>query len=229
MPLQVQQLALGSGMLSVNAYLISGDAGFVLIDTGMRRHRALLDSKLAEAGCIPGSLNLVLITHGDADHIGNARHVRDTYDSPVAMHASDVEMAAEGNMFAGRKAPNPVVKALLGLAAGVREEDRFSPDVLLDESSDLTDYGLPGARILLLQGHSAGSIALVLEDGSLLCGDVMENRTSPKLGSIMDDVPLAQQSVQRLLTLDIGTVYPGHGRPFQISEYPRETAERSPV
>jgi len=216
-------------MLSVNAYLILGDAGFVLVDTGMRRHRALLDSKLAEAGCVPGSLNLVLITHGDADHIGNARHVRDTYRAPVAMHASDVEMAAEGNMFAGRKAPNPVVKALLGLAAGVREEDRFSPDVLLDESSDLTDYGLPGARILLLQGHSAGSIALVLEDGSLLCGDVMENRSSPKLGSIMDDVPLAQRSVQRLLTLDIGTVYPGHGRPFQISEYPRDTAEGSQV
>jgi glyoxylase-like metal-dependent hydrolase (beta-lactamase superfamily II) len=121
-------------------------------------------------------------------------------------------------MFAGRSSPKAVVKTLLPLLVRLPTADRFEPDVLLAEGSDLSDYGLGGARVVLLQGHSAGSVGLILEDGSLFCGDVMENRTAPKIGSIMDDVPTAEAALARLETMDVGTVYPGHGRPFQFKE-----------
>ena len=116
------------------------------------------------------------------------------------------------------RAPGWVARILLPLIARLPEKNRFEPDVLVDEESDLSEYGLPGAQILSLGGHSAGSIALLLDDGSLFCGDVLENRKVPKLGSIMDDVPTAQASVDRLKTLNVGTVYPGHGTPFEMSE-----------
>jgi hydroxyacylglutathione hydrolase len=218
MPSTVTRLELGSGMFGVNAYLIQTDLGFVLVDTGMRNQQAALEKRLAEERVTPGSLKLILITHGDFDHIGNVAYLRRVSSAPVAMHEGDVRMARDGDMFAGRRRPGLGARLLLPLVARLPEKSRFEPDVLLDEESDLTEYGLPGARILSLHGHSAGSIALLLDDGSLFCGDVLENRKTPRLGSIMDDVPTAQASVDRLKTLGVGTVYPGHGAPFEMAD-----------
>ena len=78
----ITRLELGSGLLSVNAYLIKSGSGFVLVDTGLRRYRARLDRRLGELGCTAESLRLVIITHGDADHIGNAAHLRKALDAP---------------------------------------------------------------------------------------------------------------------------------------------------
>lgn len=41
--------------------------GFVLIDTGFSVKRALLLQMLHEAGCKPGDIRFVLITHGDVE------------------------------------------------------------------------------------------------------------------------------------------------------------------
>jgi hydroxyacylglutathione hydrolase len=190
----------------------------VLVDTGTRRQRSKLAERLRAHGCGPGSLKLILITHGDPDHIGSAAHVRKEFGAPIAMHEGDVQMSATGNMFSGRKGPNRLVRAVVSLVFRLPEEDRFEPNVLIDEGSDLTEYGLAGAKVLLLGGHSAGSIALLLADGSLLCGDVLENRKTPRLGSIMDDVPTAEAGVRRLQTMDVGTIYPGHGKPFAFAD-----------
>jgi len=48
-----------------NAYLVEAEAGFVLIDTGFRFDRRRLDRALSDAGCRPGDLKLVVITHGN--------------------------------------------------------------------------------------------------------------------------------------------------------------------
>ncbi|MCL4368517.1 MAG: MBL fold metallo-hydrolase [Actinobacteria bacterium] len=224
----ITRLALGRGVFSVNCYLIKTDLGFVLVDTGTRRQRAKLAGGLRAQGCEPGSLKLILITHGDFDHIGNAAHVRRTFSAPIAMHEGDAPMSASGDMFLGRKRPNRLVRALLSLVARLPEEDRFAPDVLIDEGSDLTGFGLPGAEVLLLRGHSAGSIALLLVGGSVLCGDVLENRKAPRLASIMDDLPAAEASVGRLKTRKVTTVFPGHGKPFELADLGAPDGRRNP-
>ncbi len=104
------------------------------------------------------------------------------------------------------------------LALRLPAEDRFVPDIELAEDADLAEYGLAGVRVLKLAGHSSGSVALLFEDGSLICGDLLENRSAPKLGSIMDDVPAAKRSMERLRGLEPRTVYPGHGAPFDFAE-----------
>jgi glyoxylase-like metal-dependent hydrolase (beta-lactamase superfamily II) len=134
------------------------------------------------------------------------------------MHQSDVEMSANGDMFAGRNRPSWPVRTLASLTLRLPEEDRFEPDVLVDEGCDLSEYGLAGTQVVLLCGHSAGSIALLLADGSLFCGDVLENRKTPRLGSILDDPLAAKTSVERLGTMMVGTVYPGHGSPFEFGQ-----------
>src|SRR5271157_516411 len=68
--IQVITLPLPHRMGSVNCYLIQTSTGQYLIDSGGSNARKELHRELEGAGCLPGSLNLVILTHGDFDHIG---------------------------------------------------------------------------------------------------------------------------------------------------------------
>jgi glyoxylase-like metal-dependent hydrolase (beta-lactamase superfamily II) len=208
-------MALGMG--SVNCYLLSGGNGYVLIDTGAPNAQAMLRTEMECLGCVPGSLNLIVLTHGDFDHTGNAAYIRSAFRSQIAMHADDAGMAEHGDMFANRKKSNSILKFLAPRLIGFGKTRRFVPDVFLRDNSALSEYGLE-ARVVEIPGHSKGSIGILTAGGELFCGDLFENTRQPALGSIMDDVSTAIRSAERLRSLGIGTVYPGHGKPFSMDQ-----------
>jgi glyoxylase-like metal-dependent hydrolase (beta-lactamase superfamily II) len=61
---------------TVNSYLVKTENGYILIDTGFPRNRAVLDEEIQKAGCRPGNLDLIVMTHGDGDHSGNGEYAR---------------------------------------------------------------------------------------------------------------------------------------------------------
>src|SRR5512139_3425317 len=81
MPTAIQpiRLALPYKFGSVNCYLITTGTGYLLIDTGSSNQRAELEQALESAGCSPGDLKLIVLTHGDFDHTGNAVHLREKF------------------------------------------------------------------------------------------------------------------------------------------------------
>jgi glyoxylase-like metal-dependent hydrolase (beta-lactamase superfamily II) len=197
----------------VNYYLIPTTTGCVLIDTGSSTARKALLEQLKNNGCDKDNLNLVILTHGDFDHTGNAAYLRSIFSSKLAMHQLDSGMVEYGDMFVNRKQPNFLVKSLIPLFTGFGRSERFIPDIFLDDGFDLAPYGLD-ARVLSLPGHSAGSIGILTKEGELLCGDLFENVKGPGLNSIMDDPKTAAISMARLEKLNIRQVFPGHGQPF---------------
>ena len=213
-------LSLPLNIATVNCYLIQTDMGFVLIDTGSPDRHAALERKLETARCLPGELNLIVITHGDFDHIGNAAYLRDRFRTRIAMHRDDVGMAENGDVMSNRTKTNIITRALaplIPLLFGYGRSKRFTPDVLLEDGSDLSEDGLD-AQVLSIPGHSKGSIAVLTSDGDLFCGDLFENTAGPALNSIMDDLVAAEESVARLRDLHVKTVYPGHGQPFLLDQ-----------
>ena len=80
---------------TVNCYVVDSGAGLVLIDTGSPNGRAVLVAELVRAGCRPGDLKLIVLTHGDFDHAGNAAYLREKYGAPIAMHRDDAGMAEQ--------------------------------------------------------------------------------------------------------------------------------------
>jgi hypothetical protein len=48
---------------TVNCYLVETGTGSVLIDTGSSNRRAELEGELTSAGCKPGDLKLIVLTH----------------------------------------------------------------------------------------------------------------------------------------------------------------------
>ncbi len=210
-------LPLPMGMGKVNAYLLRAGSGFVLIDTGGSGSRAALAQELERAGCQPGALRLIVLTHGDFDHSGNALHLRRVLGAQIAMHPGDAGMVERGDMFDNRARPNALIRALVPLFTGFGKAERFAPDLLLGEGDDLAAYGLD-ARALSIPGHSKGSIGVLTSAGELFCGDLLENMKGPVLNSLIDDADAARASLARLRTLNIGLVYPGHGEPFGLDE-----------
>jgi hydroxyacylglutathione hydrolase len=85
-------LPLPLNMSHVNAYLVRTDHGFYLVDSGMTNARRQIEQALEHLCCRPGDLKLILITHGDFDHTGNAAYLRAKFGAKIAMHQGDSGM-----------------------------------------------------------------------------------------------------------------------------------------
>ena len=205
-------------MGTVNCYLVKTDTGFVLIDTGASNKRAELESALASAGCKPGNLDLIILTHGDFDHISNAAYLADKFGTRIAMHKDDVGMAEHGDMFWNRSSGNALIRILAPIFYRFRKANRFRPDIYIEEGYDFSEHGFE-AQALSIPGHSKGSIGLLTVGSDLFCGDLLENSGQPATNSIMDDSAACEASIQKLHGFEINTVYPGHGSPFPMDSF----------
>ena len=209
---------------SVNCYLIETDTGYILIDTGCSNKRTDLEKELESAGCKPGNLKLIVLTHGDFDHTGNAAYLRKKFDTKIAMHYDDSGMVERGNMFWNRKKGNILLRMIASILFGFGKSERFKPDYYIGDGYDLSRYGFD-AKVLHIQGHSKGSIGILTAGGDLICGDLLSNwdkPDQPDINSIMDDSAAANTSVEKLKSLKINTVYPGHGKPFPMELFTKK-------
>jgi len=205
---------------SVNCYLVETDTGYILIDTGGSNKRRELEGELESAGCKPGLLKLIVLTHGDFDHAGNATYLRKKFGTKIAMHYDDSGMVERGNMFLNRKKSNILIRMIAPILFGFGKSERFKPDLYIEDGDDLSEHGFD-AKVLHILGHSKGSIGILTSGGDLFCGDLLENTDKPALNSIMDDSVAANASVKKLKSLRINTVYPGHGKPFPMEAMPQ--------
>ena len=192
---------------------------FVLIDTGHSFAWPRLRKALQTAGCVPGNLRLIVITHGDRDHVGNVPKLREEYGSPVAMHPADVATLQSGGLLK-RTSPSLRGRIMLSLLSplgrltgGRRPAEPFAPDLLLKDGMRLDKYGL-AARVIYIPGHTPGSVAILTDEGSLFSGDTLFDSRHPVL--LMENPEDFRCSVAKLCALGsaVTMVYPGHGKPF---------------
>ena len=210
----------------VNAYLMRGRDGFVLIDTGLPNQWEQLEKGLADAGCSDGKLRLVVITHGDWDHTGNALRLREKYKVKVAMHAGDLAQVENGLFL--KRSVRPLTyrivfmfRMLMRRIAGNKMDiPKFKPDMFLSDGQSMEEYGVP-AKVIHLPGHTPGSIGILTGEGDLFAGDTFVNRTKPVAAQIIENAAQLECSLGTLRALNIKTVYPGHGKPFLMEDYLR--------
>jgi len=204
----------------VNCYLIETEEGFILIDTGYSKSRSKIDAFLSNKGITPENqkLKLILLTHGDFDHTGNARYLKEKYNSVIALHNDDIGMVEHGdiswnrNMNVFLRILGKLMTVLLGIQ--LKKEDRFLPDIILENEQRLDEYGL-FAKIITLPGHSKGSIGVLTEDGHFFCGDVLENIEQPDQAKMVSDTEDMKRSIEKIGSLEFKYIYPGHGKPFE--------------
>ena len=207
----------------VNCYLIKIENGYVLIDTSFTSQREALESRLDELELKTGDLNLIILTHGDFDHVGNAAFLRTKYNSKIAMHAGDLGMVEHGDLFASRTSRGVIIRGLAKIIMfitrmGLKKKDHFKPDIILEEGDQLLEFEFKG-KVVHLPGHSKGSIGILTPDNDLFCGDVFMNQSEPTTTSLIDDQDEFEETLEKIKNLNPRMIYPGHGKPFKATEY----------
>jgi hydroxyacylglutathione hydrolase len=206
----------------VNCYLIKNDDDYLMIDTGFSLQRRAVKTALSRAGCRRGNLKLIVITHGDSDHTGNARYIKEKYNSRIGLHREELPAVEKGDMRLNRKTLQENPSFLTGVVLSLPftrlgKANRFKPDIFLEDGQELSEYGCDG-KIVHIPGHSSGSIGVLTANGDLFCGDLLRNNGEPGRNSLVDVAEEMTASIERLQGLGVSMVYPGHGRPFPMEE-----------
>ena len=216
----------------VAAWVIEGDDGHTLVDTGIdtAEARETLRRGADALGVTPASLAWVVITHVHIDHYGLAGPVRSWGRARVALHEREEELARrfvdrwpEDRVEVGRDllaagAPAETVPLLLAASDRIHVRYRdFRPDVLLrGKGGPLPGGG--GWEWMLTPGHSPGHVVVFHpERRVLIAGDHVLPRISPNIGADLyaaDPLSDYLASLRALRDLPVDLVLPSHGEPF---------------
>lgn len=222
----------------VNCYLLKESSKFILFDTGghlfmdktFSNRREELEKKLETYGCLPNNLVLIVLTHGDNDHSTNAAFLRKKFNTKIAMHSADVELVKNPSLENSLQNSNYssfLYKAVFLLINTkikkltekiLNEFESFNPDIIVKDGDSLLQYGFH-CKILHLPGHTPGSIGILTESGDIIVGDTLANIKKPTAAPNAANFEMLNKSINRLKTMDIKTVYPGHGEPFESGSF----------
>jgi hydroxyacylglutathione hydrolase len=208
-----------------NAFLIRGDPGCVLVDTGNPGKADRILERLAGHSVAPDDIRLILLTHGHTDHSGSAAALRERTAAPVAIHTLDAEAVRQGIHQPDSLRPTWWLISLLMSLSALRNfavSDRapaFEPDIVFEEEWRLGEYGIAG-RVIHTPGHTPGSVSVLLDSGEAIVGDMvigdfLRLLRQPGPPIVAWDPERNWKSVRQLLTLSPRIVYVGHGGPFE--------------
>ena len=167
----------------VNVYLVQEGNHAILIDTGMPAHKDKVLRVAREAG-----VRLILLTHGHMDHVANVKYLADSLNVPVALHSADAGLLTDqGSRYLhSRGAAGGVLAAGTRMMAKQSKSIIIGRDILPAEELELQDYGIQG-EIVMLPGHTAGSIGVLLWGTDIIVGDALMHFGSPSASLIFED------------------------------------------
>lgn len=214
----------------VNAHLIIGPGGCVLVDAGLPGSEPKIARALKAQGLAFTDIKLIVVTHAHVDHAGNAALLRELSGAPIAAHAEDAPYFA-------RNAPMTFCptgcfgRVFLKTPVPYEPYTGFSPDILLSDGDawELGRYGIAGT-VRHTPGHTAGSISVELSTKDALVGDLIASGIG--LGGLMrtghairppfeDDPRTVSVALQGLLDSGMERFYMGHGGPLDAAEVRR--------
>jgi ribonuclease/clavin/mitogillin len=174
------------GAYSPNVYVIEDGGEGIMVDSGLADDESVSGRLRYLQRLGDSKLNFIVLTHHHLDHAGGARRLREATGARVLIH--------------------PEEKALLRDAAAVPVDG-----AVVD--GDTLSAGSLTVRVLHTPGHSAGHIALFLEQGKVLfSGDnVLGLGTTAIAPPPFGDMAVYVQSLERMKALDAALLCPGHG------------------
>ncbi|HEY7018939.1 MAG TPA: MBL fold metallo-hydrolase [Gaiellaceae bacterium] len=210
------------GIDHVHCYLLPGEDGWTLVDTGL----GLPDARGRWEEELRGvEVARIVITHFHPDHVGGARDVHELTGAPVFEGVEDYRQAERvwgsgdwsdrlADYLGSHGLPERVADELRHESRTFSPFIRFAPDPEPLREGDEVD----GWRVLELPGHADGHLCLE-RDGVLVAGDHLLGAITPTVGLYPESRPdpLAdyQASLRRTIELAPRIALTGHGDPVE--------------
>lgn len=211
----------------VNAHLVIGEQGCILVDTGLPGSERKIGRALQHAGMDFRDIRLIVVTHAHIDHAGSAARIRALSGAPILAHVGDAPYYAR--TAAMSFCPTGWFGRLFIRTRLMFEPyEAFCPDLLMDAGApvDLAPYGVQG-EIRHTPGHTAGSLSLLLASRQALVGDLISSgillgglvRTDVAKRPPLEDDPAAVSAALRGMVAEgMEAFYMGHGGPLHAGE-----------
>ena len=232
LPLSSRDILLGY----VNIYLIQGDIGCLLVDTGWDSEPAFnsLEEQLAEVGTHFEDISQIVATHIHPDHYTLAGRLKQLSPAKIAMHYLErdlvepysdmpklMQQGIEWMQINGLPA-DELSQVINQMRATNPEMMKFTPLLLPDttlQGGEVISAGSFNFKVLWTPGHSPGHICLYEPIKKILIsGDHILPTITPviELHPKSGDNPLDDYiaSLNAVKPLDVNLVLPGHGKPF---------------
>jgi glyoxylase-like metal-dependent hydrolase (beta-lactamase superfamily II) len=213
----------------INAYIIRGEKGYLLVDAGWNTDAAYstLEKGMAELNATVKDISQIVVTHVHPDHYGMAGHVKKVSGATLAMHHLEKEIIepryvhmesllnAIDILLAANGVPEKMINNLTNATVGLEQYVvPTMPDILLHDG-DTISTGLLNFKVLWSPGHSSGHICLYeAERKTLLSGDHILPTITPNISIHPEAIenPLGRyfDSLHELKKLDVERVLPGH-------------------
>ena len=211
---------------TINCYLIKGEKGFTIVDTGAYTEEAIALWSQALTGI--DRVEKVILTHNHPDHVGLAGWFQKQFHARVFMADKGYEELLKMRpLFKDRTYSNPfsILYSLHGGPVIIEQENRyhkpeayqFEPDELFQENQQL-ELGDCLYEAISTPGHSPDHFCFYDQENQvLLVGDHILNSINPiVLSQKQGDNPLEGyiQSLNKIKNLPVKHVLPGHGEPI---------------
>lgn len=199
------------------AFLLKA-AKTVIVDTGYPGNGERVLDHLRAHRIDPNEIKLIVVTHGHIDHYGSAHELRRLTGAPIAMHRADAEYVKKGINYIGR--PTGILSRLFKTLLIRKDEPTnktLEVDIIFEDDVGLKAFGIDG-RILHTPGHTAGSVSVMLSDGTAIVGDLLMGgvirKRTPRLPLFVHDLDQVRESIEKLLSFSPRVIHASHGGPF---------------
>ncbi len=198
-----------------NSYLIVAKEYNILVDTGMSSAYRNLTNNINLLKLTNKKVDYLILTHTHFDHCQNAARIKKHYGCKIIVSKEEKQYAETGY--------TPVPLGTIALTKYITrigakldikrlEHETFTPDILVDEYFDFQESDLD-IKIIKSDGHSSGSISVLLENEIGIVGDAMfgifKNSVFPPFA---DNEPDMIISWNKLLSTGCDIFLPGHGK-----------------
>jgi glyoxylase-like metal-dependent hydrolase (beta-lactamase superfamily II) len=204
-----------AGVPYVNAFIVDGPGGVVIVDTGMPNRAKRVLAALRDIGRGPRDVRLIVLTHHHLDHTGSVNAAASATNAPVSAHPADAAVIM-AEAPAPRANRDTAARRILGPLVD-RIQPRRIPPLAVRPVVDGDVLGEAGfdMEVVHTPGHTPGHISLLVPSRqALIAGDAAANvfgRLAPPVGLYTEDAESMRRSIERLAGLDFDTACFGHG------------------
>jgi glyoxylase-like metal-dependent hydrolase (beta-lactamase superfamily II) len=240
-----------STLEGINVYLIKGEQGYLLVDTGWNTDESFstLHKYLVKIGVSFEDIKQILVTHVHPDHYGMAGRLKKLSGATIAMHNIEKDfilpryvsmeelLHQTDRMLVANGVPEREMVELRDATVGLEQFIvPVMPDIMLHDGDTITT-GMFSFRVVWTPGHSSGHICLYEPERQIfISGDHILPKITPNISvnpqSIENPLGRYIQSLLEVKKLDVKLALPGHDQPFnnfraRIDEITRHHAHRN--